>query len=89
MAAAVNVDAPEQIKAFVDRYRPSYPVGHLGQAELIKLADLGPKDRPFVPIFLFIDRRGQVRVQYLGNDPVMSQIEKAGLAIIDSLLKAN
>lgn len=89
LAAAVNADAPEEIKAFVQRYRPTYPTGHLGQADLIKFADLKPGDRPFVPIFLFVDKRGFVRFQYNGDDAVMKEQEKATMAIIDSLLKTN
>jgi peroxiredoxin len=89
LAAAVNVDAPEEIRGFVDRYRPLYPVGHLGQPDLIKFADIKKEDRPYVPIFIFVDKHAQIRYQYFGNDAVMSQQEKATMAIIDSLLKAN
>ena len=88
IAAAVNADAPEEIQGFVDRYRPAYPTGFLKQEQLIKFADLGPKDRPFVPILLFIDHKGTVRYQYFGNDAIMAQQEKATLSIIDSLLKS-
>ena len=86
VAAAVNADAPEEIKGFVDRYRPTFPTGHLGQQELISFADLAPGQRPFVPIFIFIDHTGAVRYQYFGNEPIMKQQEKATLAIISSLL---
>jgi hypothetical protein len=88
VAAAVNMDAPKEIKGFLDRYRPIYPTGHLGQADLLKFTDLGPNERPFVPIFLFVDKHAQIRFQYFGNDAIMKQQEKATLAIIDSLLKA-
>ena len=89
LAAAVNIDAPEQIKGFVERYRPPFPTGHLGQTELIKFADLKPLDRPYVPIFMFVDKHGTIRFQYNGDDPIMKQQEKATTAIVDSLLKAN
>jgi peroxiredoxin len=88
VAAAVNVDAPDEIKNFVDRYRPAYPTGHLGQADLLKFTDLKKGERPFVPIFIFIDKHQMIRFQYLGNDAIMKQQEKATMAIIDSLLKA-
>ena len=71
----------------IPRYRPNFPVGFLDQAGAIKIADI-PKDmRPFVPIMMFIDRLGTVRVQYYGNDPVFKQQDKAFHAIVDSLLK--
>ena len=88
VAVAVNIDAPEEIKNFVDRYRPLFPTGHLGQAEFMKLADLKKGDRPFVPIFIFVDKKGNIRFQYRGNDAIMKQQEKATMAIIVSLLKA-
>ena len=88
VGAAVNVDAPEEIKGFTERYRPVFPIGYLGQQELMKFADLKAGDRPFVPIFMFIDHKGVVRYQYFGNDAIMAQQEKATLAIIDSLLKS-
>src|SRR5439155_13016433 len=54
IGVAVNVDAPDQIKAFVDRYRPLFPMGHLAQQEMLKITDIGPKERPYVPIFIFV-----------------------------------
>ena len=88
VGAAVNVDAPEEIQGFIDRYRPAFPTGYMGQDQLIKFADLAQGQRPFVPIFLFIDHKGTVRYQYFGNDAIMSQQEKATMAIIDNLLKS-
>jgi hypothetical protein len=88
VAAAVNIDAPEAVQGFIDRYRPGYPVGFLKQEQLIKFADLDANARPFVPIFIFVDHKGTIRFQYFGRDPIMSQQEKATMAIIDSLLKS-
>lgn len=81
LGAAVNIDASTEIQSWVDRYRPSFPVGYLDQPGLLKIADLGPQDRPFVPILIFIDKSGIVRYQYLGNDPVLKELP----SIIDGL----
>jgi peroxiredoxin len=88
LGAAVNMDAPDQIRGFIDRYRPGFPVGLLDRPTTYKLADFGEQERPFVPILIFIDARQTIRFQYYGNDPIMPQQEKATRAIIDSLLKS-
>jgi thiol-disulfide isomerase/thioredoxin len=87
LAAAFNDNAAYMIQPFAQRYRPGFPMGYLDKEGAIKIADI-PKDmRPFVPIAIFIDRGGTVRVQYYGDDPVFKQEEKAFRAIVDSLLK--
>ena len=87
VGAAFDENAAYTVEGFGQRYRPSFPLGFLDQASAIKIADI-PKDmRPFVPIMMFIDRLGTVRVQYYGNDPVFKQQDKAFHAIVDSLLK--
>ena len=53
----------------------------------MKLANLGPKDRPFVPIMLFVDAKGVVRVQMFGNDPLMKKPEGIIRSTIRELLK--
>lgn len=89
LAAAVNLDAPTDTRGWVDRYRPGIPTGYLDEQSFVKILELNQGERPFVPIFLFIDKHGMIRFQYFGNDQaIMTQQEKATLAIIDSLLKA-
>jgi peroxiredoxin len=87
IGAAINDNAAYSIGPFVQRYRPSFPMGSLGREDAIKMADIPPNTRPFVPVVLFIDRQGTVRLQYYGNDPVLKEQEKALRAIADSLLK--
>ena len=89
VGAAFDDTAAYTIQGFIQRYRPTFPMGSLDREGAIKIADI-PKDmRPFVPIIMFIDKTGTVRVQYYGNDPVFKQADKAFRAIADSLLRFN
>jgi hypothetical protein len=88
IGVGVNEGAPYSVAGWAQRYRPSFPIGFLDKEGLIKIAAV-PKDmRPFVPIIMFVDSAGTVRVQYYGDSPVFKdQQEKAFRAIADSLLK--
>ena len=41
----------------------------------------------FVPIMVFIDRKGMIRYQYLGDDPFFTNQEKNVRDTIEELLK--
>jgi hypothetical protein len=75
------------IGPFVALHKPNFPLGYLDRPAIMKLANLGPRDRPFVPIMLFVDARGAVRVQLFGNDPLMKQPEGIIRSTIRELLK--
>ena len=84
---AGNENAAYTVGPIADRYQLAFPLGFLDQDAIIKLTDIKKDDHPFVPIVMFVDSTGIVRVQYFGNDPVMKQQEKALRAIAESLLK--
>ncbi len=54
---------------FIQRYKLTYPVGYLDQSGIQKIADVPDGKRPFVPIYLFVDRKGTVRFQFYGDEP--------------------
>ncbi|MDP9113600.1 MAG: hypothetical protein M3O20_07960, partial [Acidobacteriota bacterium] len=56
-------------------------------AALLKLANIGPKDRPFVPILMFVDAKGLVRVQMFGNDPLLEKPERILRDTVRELMK--
>jgi hypothetical protein len=87
IGAAIDPNAAYSVAPWVQRYRPSFPVGYLDEDSVIKIANLKKDDYAVVPIILFIDSIGVVRVQYNGKDPIFkNQQEKALRAIADSLL---
>ncbi|MEO8096736.1 MAG: TlpA disulfide reductase family protein [Acidobacteriota bacterium] len=68
IAAAVDAKAPQNLPEFIARLQPAFPVGTMTQDNTRRLADFGITDRPFVPIFMFVDKKGTVRFQYSGDD---------------------
>lgn len=75
------------VRSFVARYRPAFPVGYLDKEGFIKLANLRPNARPFVPIVMFVDSKGQVRQQYFGDQSDMRQPEPAIRSTLNELMR--
>jgi len=74
VAAAGDDDAKLRLEAFTAKVMPKFPVGYVDKAGFISLAALKPDARPYVPILLFIDRNGMVRLQFAGDSPVMKDM---------------
>lgn len=87
VAAAGDDSAKFQLGLFLERYRPSFPVGYLDQESIMKLCDVPKGVRPFVPISLFIDQANQVRFQFYGDNAFYRQEEHGMRALIEGLLK--
>ena len=89
IAVAVGLDAEKNTKGFIERYRPEFPMGYVLEDPFRQLADLGPRDRPFVPVFLFIDKKGTVRFEYTAIDALMDKAQrtKASSSIVEGLLR--
>lgn len=87
VVAAGDVHAENVIGPFAAAHKPNFPLGYLDRPAIIKLANLGPRQRPFVPIMLFVDARGAVRVQLFGNDPLMQKPEGIIRSTVRELLK--
>jgi hypothetical protein len=73
VVAAGDPGAVSIASQYAAQMRANFPVGSLEQAAFIKLADIKPGVRPFVPIIMFVDRTGMVRMQYFGDDGIMKQ----------------
>ncbi|MSV34817.1 MAG: TlpA family protein disulfide reductase [Bryobacterales bacterium] len=87
VAAAGDPDAAKAIAPFGAQHQPNFPIGYLDKAAFLRLANLKPDDRPFVPVILFIDAKGMVRVQLAGDDPLMDKMETVIRGTIRELLK--
>ena len=64
-----------------------YPVGSLDQNTTMQVFDFKPTDHPFVPMYLFVDKKGTVRFQYAGKDDFFKAEEKNTRILIEALLK--
>jgi hypothetical protein len=88
VAAAVNMSAPNSVNQFIARFRPTFPVGFMDEATARKLMDMGnTTDRPYVPIFIFVDKKGIVALQQNGDSPFFQKIDGATRAMLNNLLK--
>jgi hypothetical protein len=87
VVAAGDENAAANLHTFELQHRPNFPLGYLDQPSFLKLANLLPIDRPTVPILMFVDPKGMVRVQLMGNDPLLKKREATIRATIRELLK--
>lgn len=87
VAAAGDPEAATVVIGFGAKHAPNFPLGYLDKAAFIKIANLQPDDRPFVPVLLFIDAKGMVRVQLHGDDPLMEKMEIVIRSTVRELLK--
>lgn len=72
---------------FRQRYRFTFPLGHLEKAGAIELAGLAKDAHPYVPLIMFVDWQGYVRFQYQGNDQFFKDPDRNLRAITTGLLK--
>ena len=87
VAAAGDTNAVAKIVPFARQHKLNFPIGFLDREGFIKMASLKPHDRPFVPVLLFVDPKGMVRVQLMGDDPLLKKLESAIRGTIRELLK--
>ncbi len=87
VVAAGDDNAATAIGPFAAAHKPNFPLGYVDRSALRSLANLSLKERPFVPIMLFVDARGAVRVQLFGNDPLMQKPEGIIRSTIRELMK--
>jgi thiol-disulfide isomerase/thioredoxin len=85
-AAAGDENAQFLVAPFVQRYKPTFPVGYLTKDEIIKLAAIPKDKRPVAPIFLFIDKKGVVRYQYYGDEPFFKTMDSLTRSLVGHLL---
>jgi cytochrome oxidase Cu insertion factor (SCO1/SenC/PrrC family) len=71
VAVACEPDADKLLGPYLDRFRPTIPVGFYNREQMFKMADFPDNTVATVPVFLFIDRAGTVRFQYQANDSAL------------------
>ena len=89
-AVAVGIDVDKKsTQGFIDRYRPAFPVGYVAETPFRELADISSTARPYVPIFIFIDKKGTIRFQYTAIDAIMEKSQRLSHcgSIVEGLLR--
>ena len=86
IGVAANDAAQESLAGFI-RLQIAFPVGYLDQNTTMQVFDFKKDDHPFVPMFMFVDKKGTVRFQYAGKDDFFKTEEKNTRILIEALLK--
>jgi thiol-disulfide isomerase/thioredoxin len=87
MAAAFNDMAKMLVPDFIKQFQPAFPVGWTGRMEVLGYLQHSAMEQMYVPIMVFIDRKGMIRQQHLGDDPFYQNQEKNLRDAIEELLK--
>jgi peroxiredoxin len=87
VAIAGDQNAQYMIGPFIQRYRPVFPMGFLSVGEMARLGDIKPDENHFAPIFMFVDRKGMVRDQVYGDNPLFKTEEASLRKMILEMLK--
>jgi hypothetical protein len=87
VVAAGDEHAAANLPGFEIQHRPKFPLGYLDQASFLKLTHLRPGDHPSVPMVMFVDPTGMVRVEMQNNDPLMKKRDLTVRSTIRELLK--
>jgi peroxiredoxin len=86
LAGTLDTEGEIPTKAFIAQYKPTFPVGVSDNLKIMQFAEWSPMQRSFVPYMFFIDKKGQIRAQYMGNDPFY-QNESANIhKMLDQLI---
>ena len=87
LAAAFNPMANMLVLDFIKQFQPSFPVGYTDRIPVHAYLDHPETMQMYVPVLVFIDRKGMIRHQYLGDDPFQQNQEKNLRDTIEALLK--
>jgi hypothetical protein len=88
LAVAFNPMANMLVPDFIKQFHPNFPVGWSEQVEVYNYVNHSTMTPLYSPSFIFIDRKGMIRYQRLGDDPLMmTDQEKNTRAAIEELLK--
>ena len=86
LAVAADDGAADRVSGLL-RLQSGIQLGYLDQTSTMQVFDFKHDDHPYVPIYMFVDRKGTVRFQYAGKDDFFKNEEKNTRILIESLLK--
>jgi thiol-disulfide isomerase/thioredoxin len=88
MAAAFNDMSNMLVPDFNNQFKPTFPVGWASRMDVLSYLDHSAVTQMYVPIMVFIDRKGMIRAEHYGDDvQFMTDQEKNVRGEIEELLK--
>ncbi len=86
LAVAFNAMAIMLVPDFIKVTGATYPVGYDERDPVFAYLQRSTTLRTYVPIMVFIDRKGKIRGQFMGDDPFMENRDKNIVSMIDKLI---
>ena len=86
-AVAADDMAAKMVGPLTRLRQPGFPLGYLDHNTTMELCDFKRDDHPFVPMYLFVDKKGTVRFQYAGKEDFFKNEEKNTRILIEALFK--
>jgi thiol-disulfide isomerase/thioredoxin len=86
-ACAFNDGAQLALPKFIEQFQPKFPVGYCTRDVVIKYLSYPVLQPLYVPHMVFLDKRGVVRGDYVGESDFMSHPDVRIPAELDQLLK--
>lgn len=86
LGAVFDKGADSRAVEFHQKFAPNFPVGYSDSRSVLEFLGLPPDDPYFVPILVFIDKRGMIRSQYIGDETFLGQQEKNIRLELDKML---
>ncbi len=87
LGGTFDKDAPQQVEQFNKMFGVTYPCGFTTPKNVLQFLQIPENDPYFVPILVFIDKAGNIRSQYIGDEKFLDKQEVNIRAEIDKLLK--
>jgi cytochrome oxidase Cu insertion factor (SCO1/SenC/PrrC family) len=88
MAGCFDDNAANGVGTFNELYvKNVFPVGWDDRSAVFEFLHLSMMQQVFVPIITFIDRKGMLRQQYIGDEAYLKDPNKSIRASLDELLK--
>jgi peroxiredoxin len=88
LASAIESGAQLSVPVFLQNFQPPFPVGYNTGDSAVAFMQHPAGKVPMMPLMAFIDRAGNIRAQYEGDDPFFGdQIEQNLHQQIEALLK--
>jgi peroxiredoxin len=86
LGAVFDSGAASRAVEFHQKFAPNFPVGYSESRAVLDFLGLPPDDPYFVPILVFIDKRGMIHSQYIGDEEFLGHQEKNIRLELDKML---
>jgi thiol-disulfide isomerase/thioredoxin len=87
LALVFDNGAKAGLAAFRDKFVKGFPIGYSDEATVLKWLRQPPEDGYFVPIVAFINRRGVIESQHMGDDNLFQDPETNIRHKLDQMLR--